>query len=132
MRLCKVFGPNRTKSFHVKHFGTILRWNRTILMFGSFTSRLVRARAFVDADLDRIIILGVVLDEWHMERLGDDGEIRLGLTGWHCHRGMIKLLVIGSLLCAPRTAIRTGTLKLPGLPAGPSSTLPATPILIAS
>ena len=24
MRFCKVFGPNRTKSFHVKHFGTIL------------------------------------------------------------------------------------------------------------
>ena len=60
-------------------------------MFGSFTSRLVRARAFVDADLDRIIILGVVLDKWHVERLGNDGEIRLGLTGWHCHRGMIKL-----------------------------------------
>jgi len=49
-------------------------------MFGSFTSRLVRARAFVDADLDRIIILGVVLDKWHVERLGNDGEIRLGLT----------------------------------------------------
>jgi len=44
-------------------------------MFGSFTSRLVRARAFVDADLDRIIILGVVLDKWHVERLGNDGEI---------------------------------------------------------
>jgi hypothetical protein len=26
---CKVFGPNRTKMFHVKHFGTVHRKNRT-------------------------------------------------------------------------------------------------------
>jgi hypothetical protein len=32
MRPCKVFGPNRTKMFHVKHFGTIERADRSFLM----------------------------------------------------------------------------------------------------
>ncbi len=31
MKVCKVFGPNRTKVFHVKRFGTIGAPNRTIL-----------------------------------------------------------------------------------------------------
>jgi hypothetical protein len=39
---CKVFGPNRTKMFHVKHFGTIARQrtmyktppNSTVLALG--------------------------------------------------------------------------------------------------
>jgi hypothetical protein len=35
MRACKVFGRDRTKMFHVKHFGTIARLNRTKFRFVS-------------------------------------------------------------------------------------------------
>jgi hypothetical protein len=34
MTPCKVFGPNRTKMFHVKHFGTIARPDRSFLTTG--------------------------------------------------------------------------------------------------
>src|SRR3984893_5065230 len=59
--------------------------------FGVFAGGLIRARALVDTNLYRIIVFGVVLDEWHAERFGDDREIRLGPAGGHRHGGAIKL-----------------------------------------
>ena len=56
-----------------------------------FAGGFFRARALVDANPYRIIVFGVVLDEWHAERFGDDREIRSGLASGHCHGGAIKL-----------------------------------------
>src|ERR1700732_918647 len=64
---------------------------RAASMVGMFAGGGFRARALVDANLYRIIVFRVVLDEWHAERLGDDREIRPGLAGGHRHGGAIKL-----------------------------------------
>src|ERR1700730_7098825 len=65
--------------------------SRAVSRFGVFAGRLIRARAVVDANLYRVIVLGVVLDEGHAERFGDDREIRSGLARGHRHGGVIKL-----------------------------------------
>src|SRR5580704_16225760 len=66
--------------------------------FGAFAGGFFRARALVDANLDRIIVFRVFLYEWHAERFGDDCEIRAGLTSGHRHGGAIKLAYNGLII----------------------------------
>src|ERR1700740_1908154 len=73
-----------------------------------------------------MFVLDVILDKGHAERLRDNREFAFRLVGWQCYRGAIKF-GDGQLIVAKRT----GTLKLPALPAGPSRTFLAAPILMS-